>query len=69
MAKKRTKQASGGARLKASGKRPVLLGLSSDDHAKLLAAAESEHRPLTQFLVHHGLVAAEKILNKNADSP
>jgi uncharacterized protein (DUF1778 family) len=66
MAKKKStgkpKQASGGARLKAAGKVAVLLGLRPDQAATLRAAAEKDGRPLTQFLVFHGLAAAEKIL-------
>lgn len=57
-------QASGGARLIASGKRPVSLGLLPEQHEKLSAAAALDGRPLTQFLVFHGLKAAEKILGK-----
>lgn len=64
MAKKKPTQASGGSRLVASGKKPVLLGLTPEDHAKASEAAQLERRPLTQFFIHHGLVAAEKILAK-----
>lgn len=63
MAKKKT-QASGGARLKAAGRHPVLLGLTPEQRAKIQAAAAADNRPVTQFLVHHGLAAAEKILEK-----
>jgi len=61
---KTKRQASGGARLVSSGKRPVLLGLTPEQHERLSAAAESEGRPLTQFLAFHGLKAAESILRK-----
>jgi uncharacterized protein (DUF1778 family) len=68
MAKKKPtgkkKQASGGARLTASGKVPVLLGLRPEQAEALRAAAEKDGRPLTQFLIFHGLAAAEKILKK-----
>lgn len=65
---KSAKPASGGARLIASGRRPVLLGLTADQHATIETAAKAERRPVTQFLLHHGLAAAEKILG-NLSSP
>ncbi len=58
------KQASGGARLKASGKHPVLVGFNDDQFALLREAAKADGRPMTQFLMFHGLAAAEKILKK-----
>jgi len=58
------KQASGGARLRAAGKRAVLLGLTPEQHTKIREAAEIDRRPVTQFLTFHGLAAAEKILKK-----
>ena len=61
------KQASGGARLKAAGKHPVLLGLLPDQAEKIRAAAEADGRPLTQFFIFHGLAAAEKILKNIAN--
>jgi len=60
----KTKQASGGARLAAAGKQPILLGVTPEQKEKLKAAATTDGRPLTQFLVFHGLQAAEKILKK-----
>lgn len=59
------KKLSGGASIKASGKSPVLLGLTPEQKDKLQAAAKADNRPLTQFLVHHGLEAAGKILRKS----
>ncbi len=64
---KAAKPTSGGARLKASGRHPVLLGLMPDQLATARAAANADGRPLTQFFVHHGLAAAEKILKKSAN--
>jgi uncharacterized protein (DUF1778 family) len=61
----KNKQMSGGARLRASGKRAVLLGLTPEQHAAIRAAAESEGRPVTQFLVFHGLAAAKKANRRN----
>lgn len=65
--RKQAKQASGGARLKAAGKHPVLLGLTADQIATVKAAAEHDGRPVTQFLVYHGLQAAKKILGKSSN--
>lgn len=60
MPRKRIK--SGGARLVEAGKKPVLLGLTPEQHEKIAAAADHEHRRITQFITHYGLRAAEKIL-------
>jgi uncharacterized protein (DUF1778 family) len=65
---KNEKQSSGGARLIASGRHPVLLGPTEEQHALLAAAAEVDGRPVTQFLIFHGLEAAKKILKKNQDT-
>lgn len=68
MAKKPEKpekpQKSGGARLVESGKKPILLGPTKSEHEILKSAAEKEGRPVTQFLLFHGLKAAKKILSK-----
>ncbi len=61
---KKPKQASGGARLAASGKKPITLGVTTEEHAELMEAAAQDRRPLTQFLLLHGLAAARKILSK-----
>ena len=52
------------AGLKPAGLRPVLLGLSPDDAAILQAAARMDGRPMTQFILWHGLRAAEQILKE-----
>ena len=65
MAKTPKKPMSGGARIKASGKSPVLLGLPPEQKEMLQRAAELDGRPLTQFLIFHGLAAAKKILEKS----
>lgn len=62
-----TKQASGGARLKQSGKRPQLLGWSQADAEIIERAAQIEGRPMTQFVQHHALQAAKKILKKSEE--
>ena len=64
----KTKKPSGGAALMSSGKIPVLLGLRPDEAELIRAAAATEHRPVTQFLTHHGLLAAEKILKNSQKS-
>ena len=55
---------SGGARLIAAGRRPVLLGLLPEEHAQLTAAAAAAQMHLTQFLTYHGLIASKTILRK-----
>lgn len=69
MSKKKSAQASGGARLKASGKWPQLLGWPERDRALIEEAAEADGRPLTQFVMHHAREAAKKILEKSANRP
>jgi hypothetical protein len=59
------KQASGGARLKASGRHPVLIGFLPDELADLRAAAEKDGRSVTQFVRHHILTVARKKLGKS----
>jgi uncharacterized protein (DUF1778 family) len=65
MAPQKTKRSSsGGSRLMSSGKKPILLGLTPEQYAKIHRAAEIDSRPMTQFLTLHGVKAAEKILAK-----
>ena len=60
------KPLSGGARMKASGKHPVLLGLTTDEREFLRRAAELDGRPLTQLFMFHTFAAARKIIAKNS---
>ena len=60
---KKTKSSS--VRMREAGFSPVQLWLSVDDRVKIEEAAEKEKRPMTQFLIFHGLIAAEKIFRKN----
>jgi uncharacterized protein (DUF1778 family) len=60
------KQKSGGARLVESGRHPVQLGITSEQRDVLRKAAELDGRPLTQFMIFHGLAAAKKIISKGA---
>ena len=71
MARKRSpaRPASGGKRLTASGRKPVLLGLTPEQHATLKAAAQKDGRPMTQFALRAALAAAEKILEIPSASP
>lgn len=55
---KRKSKKSGGARLIASGKRPILVGPTAEQHAELSKAAAIENRPVAQFVLHHALKAA-----------
>jgi uncharacterized protein (DUF1778 family) len=64
--KKKPKQASGGARLTASGKRPMLLGWPQEQAELIQAAALADGRKMTQFVMFHALQAAKKMLEKPA---
>lgn len=52
------KRPSGGAKLKAAGRHPILLGVSADQLTMLRKAAAKELRPVTQFVIFHALAAA-----------
>ena len=56
---------SGGARLKAAGKRAMLLGWPPEEAAAIEPAAKEDGRPMSQFVMHHALVAAKRILKKS----
>ncbi len=60
------KPASGGARLVASGKRAMLLGLSPEDRDLIERAAKADSRPMTQFVRLAAVAAAKKILGNPA---
>lgn len=63
MAKKKKptdKPKSGGARLVASGKKPILLGVTPEQYEKISTAAKADNRPITQYIIHHILKEAEK---------
>lgn len=62
---KKTKQLSGGARLKANGYKLIQLAVTEDELALLRAAAECERRPITQFILSHIFPIAKKIVAKN----
>lgn len=57
--------ATSSARMKAAGKTPSLLWLDPDQRRTVEEAAAIDGRPMTQFLLHHGLTAAKKILAKS----
>lgn len=63
MAKRKRKQLSGGAKLRLSGKRAVMLGLTPDVYDKLKRASEIECRPVSQFVTFYALQAAEWVLS------
>lgn len=66
MAKKRP---STSATMAKAGFRPALLWLNPEQREKIETASKADGRPMTQFLIHHGLKAAEKILEKTARKP
>ena len=62
--KKKRKQKSGGAKLKAAGKRAILLGVTPDQFDTLKLAASLEMRPVPQFVTFHAVQAAENLISK-----
>jgi uncharacterized protein (DUF1778 family) len=44
--------------------KPILAGPTVDEYQKIRVAAASQGTSMAQFLIRHGLVAAEKILAK-----
>ena len=61
---KKPAQLSGGARLTASGKKPMLLGLTPEQHEEIRLASAAEGRPMAQYAVFHLGLAAKKTLQK-----
>jgi len=53
------KQKSGAAKMKAAGRHAVMLGVPESQWLLLKRAAELTHRPLSQFVLHYALEAAE----------
>lgn len=66
---RQARQASGGARLKASGKHPQLLGWDQADWQLIVEAAGLDRRSMTQFVQIAALAAAKKILEKSRNRP
>ena len=62
MAKAPRKQKSGGAKLKAAGKRSIMLGVTRQAHETLSRAAERENRSLANYVLTHSLECAKKLL-------
>jgi uncharacterized protein (DUF1778 family) len=55
---------SGAAKMKAAGRRGILLSVTPEQHTLLARAAFVELRPLSQFLLFHGVAAAKTSLEK-----
>jgi uncharacterized protein (DUF1778 family) len=62
------KQKSGGAKLKASGRKAILLGVAPGTYERLKEAAEIEMRPLAQFVAYYALVAAQQVIKADDDA-
>lgn len=56
------KQASGGARLVAAGRTPVMLGVPADQIALLREAAAIDSRPVSQYVLLAAVAAAKKTI-------
>lgn len=61
------KPLSGGARMKAANRHPVLLGLDPSQLELARKAAKLDGRPLTQFFIFHALAAGKIILEKSSN--
>lgn len=59
------KQASGGARLIACGKKPMLIGWTAEDRDTIERAAKAAGVPMTQFVQIHSIKAARRILRRS----
>ncbi len=59
------KIASGGARLMAKGKKPMVLGLTSAQHALLFDAARIAGLPATELVLRAALAESNKIVEEN----
>ena len=70
MQKKSTtpKQLSGGRRRTLAGLTGSTVYCTPEEMDRIRAAAQAEKRPVTQFLLHYGLMAAEKYFAKSAKS-
>jgi uncharacterized protein (DUF1778 family) len=62
--KKKRKQLSGGAKMKAAGKKAILLGVTLEQFDQIKLAASLEMRPVTQFVTFHAVKAAEVVIAK-----
>lgn len=60
------KQLSGGAKMKAAGKLPILLGVTPQQMKLFRKAAALEMRPVTQWVIFHAVHAASRLLAPNA---
>jgi uncharacterized protein (DUF1778 family) len=61
---RRTKPLSGAAKMRAAGRRGVLLSVTQTQHELLGRAAFVEMRPVSQYVVFHALDAARETLVK-----
>lgn len=59
------KRASGGARMLAIGKKPIMIGLTADEHDLVRQAADLVGRPMAQLAKYVLLSEAKNILEKN----
>jgi uncharacterized protein (DUF1778 family) len=62
--KKKRKQLSGGAKMKAAGKKAILLGITREQFDTIKLAASLEMRPVTQFVTFYAVTAAVAVIAK-----
>jgi len=64
VAEKKRKPLSGGAKLKASGRKAIMLAVTPEQFDTFKLAASLEMRPVSQFVTYYALQAAEKAIAK-----
>ena len=69
MAARRRKQLSGYQKMKASGKRPILLTVTAEQHQSISKAASLEMRPVSQFVMTPALKPASAVISDAEDWP
>jgi uncharacterized protein (DUF1778 family) len=60
--KRKRKHLSGGAKMKAAGRKAIMLGVSPEQYDKLKLAASLEMRPVSQFVTFYALQGAENVI-------
>jgi uncharacterized protein (DUF1778 family) len=60
----KTKPISGGAKIKADGNKPVLLGITPGEHEFIKAAAAQDRRSMSSLIILGAVKEAERILGR-----
>jgi uncharacterized protein (DUF1778 family) len=60
--KKKPKPPSGAAKLKASGRKAIMLAVTPEQFDRLKLAASLEMRPVSQFVTFYAVQAADRVI-------